>query len=104
MTEVCTICDSKTRLNADCTCINAKGCNERRCARRQAEDRLRTDTREQCYATTGSATSTRFCTLRTLHKGLHLHGTKEWSGDYEAPAAQRLRALQAFVRETREQT
>jgi hypothetical protein len=38
-----------------------------------------------------------FCTLGKEHGGLHLHGTREWSGDDEAPIATALRALRRTV-------
>jgi hypothetical protein len=46
---------------------------------------------EQCHGTTGNRTVL-FCELRVGHMGLHLHGTREWGGNYEAPVAQALRA------------
>lgn len=71
-------------------CKSEYGCLRRRCERRKDEDRKR-DVREQCHGTFGM-TSIRFCELRAGHKGLHLHGTQEWGGNFEHPLAKVIRA------------
>lgn len=71
-------------------CANEKGCNERRCQRRIDEDDKRRSPngqqRRQCTATTGDR-STRFCQMREGHKGNHVCGTREWSGNNTHPIA-----------------
>jgi hypothetical protein len=86
-------------------CANVSGCDARRCRRRKEEDRKRFRGRRyvQCHATTGGRT-TLFCELGEGHDGLHQHGTREWSGDYEAPIATALRALRDLRRTTRSAT
>jgi hypothetical protein len=70
--------------------LNLKGCNERRCRERRRQDVVKKPFALQCRMTIGYST-VRFCELRTGHEGLHLHGTTEWSGTFEHPAAKAVR-------------
>lgn len=75
-------------------CANVKGCNARRCARRQREDD-QSAVRDQCHATMRGVRSIRFCTLRQGHQGMHLNGTREWAGNRAHPFAVAFRAARA---------
>ena len=95
-TPACPKCGSQGNRNFNpkgLLCLNVGGCEQRRCQRRQDEDKkLWKDKRwVQCHGTSGGRTVI-FCTLGEGHAGLHLQGTREWGGNYEAPIAQALRA------------
>jgi hypothetical protein len=98
-TTMCPICRSVTAKKTDeWVCLNAVGCNRRRCDNRVKGDKKR-KVREQCHSTTGGR-SVRFCMLTVGHEGKHLNNSKEWGGNYRAPVAQVIRAL-SMVREIR---
>ncbi len=93
-TQPCPKCGSTGNRNLNpenLLCLNVGGCEQRRCQRRKDEDRKSTVVWRQCHGTSGQRTVL-FCELGQGHQGLHLHGTKEWGGNYEAPIAQALRA------------
>ena len=75
-------------------CENEYGCLARRCETRKKDDHKRFIGRRwtQCFASTGKRT-TLFCELGEGHEGLHMHGTKEWSGKHSAQIAHVLKVL-----------
>jgi hypothetical protein len=88
----CSHCGStRSVLTQDGACLSAEGCRARRVNVRKREDRKRGVTR-QCFATYGQG-SIRFCELREGHEGLHVHGSREWGGDYSHPIAQAFREI-----------